>query len=442
MINRTLSQACLLTCLVLTSNFSQAFASSEAQTLPLKEQYDEVLLELEQAQEMLVKQAHSKKLASSTAQDTQKIQERIWEIQLRKTKLERQMASSAAKLPGNFKFGAMLDLYYLYSPGRGQEGSVIPNRVYDRKNNDLTMNLFEINMQARKGNVSVYADLDFGDFADQNAAVAGDPVNHNIGQAYLTYSFSEDFSLSAGKMYTHVGYEVAKTKENWNTSRSFAFTLGGPFWHEGLALRFAPEKGVNTGFFVYDNWDSSDENNSEKTYGAQVGYNAEDFSFMFNAIRGPEGSLVGDFRSVYEFNAQYSLTETVTLAVDALKGIDQEALTPASGSSMVDKEWSSWVGYVHWQADPNWSFTARYELFRDETSNDAAADQYIFSGAQDSGAETVNSLTFTSSYAVDESSEFRFEYRNDQADKDFWMDEDGKLQDKLTTFSLSWLVSL
>ncbi len=149
------------------------------------------------------------------------------------------------------KLGAMLDFYYLWAPGRKQVATTLPpQRYYDRRNKDFTLNLLELNTSASFGKISVYADLDFGDFADQNQGHSSDGINHNIGQGYATYQFSDQLSLTAGKMYTHVGFELAKPMDNFNYSRSYAFSIGGPFWHEGLTLKYSHDSGFGAGVMV------------------------------------------------------------------------------------------------------------------------------------------------------------------------------------------------
>lgn len=344
-------------------------------------------------------------------------------------------------LSTDIKFGALFDLYYLYSPGRSQEGTSISNRNYDRKNNDFTVNLVEFNVSGSVEQVDFYADLDFGDFADQNTSHAGDGINHHIGQAHLTYNFSDSLSLAAGKMYTHVGYEVAKAIDNWNYSRSFAFSLGGPFWHEGLALKYFHGSGFNAGAFVYDNWDSSTENNSDKTYGLQLGYTTEKFLFLFNTIHGAETSSSAKKKTVFEFNTQYQLMDNLAIALNGVIGSDEDALTSSSGTGKVDKEWNAWVLYLNWRATEKWSFTPRFEIFSDKSSG-AAGNQYIFSSMGATQANDITSITLTTSYQASRSTQFRFEVRNDSADQNIWVDGQGKAKDSLNSLAVAWLMKI
>lgn len=410
-------------------------------TLSVKDQYKIVLDDLEKDQMALIGLQNNVDRNIASEYSGKKIKElldRINQISLEKTRLEKQMLVEDIALKPLVKFGVQADAYYLYAPERGNEGVPLASRNYDRRSNDFTLNLFEIYVEGQYGNLNFYADLDFGDFADQNQPQSTDAINHNIGQAYLSYKLSDSLLLSAGKMYTHVGYELAKAIDNWNYSRSFAFSKGGPFWHEGVSLSYAGESGVVAGLYVYDNWDSSSENNKEKTYGAKLGFDTDRFNVYFNVISGAEGGELNRRRSVYELNSQYTISDSVTVAVNGLIGVDEKSLTPATGSENVDKQWNAQVFYLNWAATDELSFTPRFEIFNDTTSG-AATDQFIFSDMGATKANQIKSYTLTTGYKLNDFSQLRLEYRFDEADEKIWAHEDG-LKRNQTTTSLSWLL--
>lgn len=332
----------------------------------------------------------------------------------------------------SLELGAMLDFYYLYTPEGTLQSAPIENRNYDNKTNDFTMNLVELNASGSVNKVDFYVDLDFGQFAEQNSTHDDDPQNFNIGQAYLTYNFSDRLAVSAGKMYTHVGYEVAKAMDNYNYSRSFAFSLGGPFWHEGVALNYSAKNGMSYGLYVYDNSDSTAENNEHKTYGAQVGYSNDSFSILVNGLSGIADSGSG-LRSIYEFNTEYALNDNLSVALNGVFGKDEEA-----AGNNVDSEWNAFVAYVNWKATKKWSFTPRYEIFSDKTEDGALPTGYFFG----SKANDMTSVTLTSTFHAEENSEFRFEVRQDSTDEKIWQNAEGDFEDSLTTLSVSWLVRI
>jgi len=236
-------------------HYSQPYSAD--QSLTPKLQFEKVLRELGAEQRKLeeFESAESGGHASGyQKRPVSQILKRIREIEAEKEKMKNSKSM--------IKFGAMMDVYYMYAPGRNNEGTSLDDRNYDRRTNDITMNLFELSVSGELGDkVSYYVDLDFGDFADQNQSEAGDGINHNISQAYLSYQFSDSLSVSLGKMYTHVGYKVAKSMDNWNYLRSMTFTKGGPFWHEGIALNYDHGNSMTAGLYLYDSSDNSIENN-------------------------------------------------------------------------------------------------------------------------------------------------------------------------------------
>jgi len=101
----------------------------------------------------------------------------------------------------------------------------------------------------------------------------------------------------------------------------------------------------------------------------------------------------------------------------------------------------AWVLYANWKASKKWSFTPRVELFSDEIEGAANnAGNFIFTGA--TKANDVKTYTLTSTYHQSENTDFRFELRNDQADENLWIKDDGSKEDSLTALSLSWLVRI
>ncbi len=214
-----------------------------------------------------------------------------------------------------FKVGAIFDFYYGLSSNRGGDHSPDSSnsdnkntlRYYDNLHDDFSLNLAEINFSASVDKTSFYLDLDFGEFAEQNAP--NDEVTKHIGQAFITHNFDDNHSISVGKMYTHVGFELAKSIDNWNYSRSYAFSYGGPFWHEGIALKGSYSNGIKAGLFAYDATDSRRDNNDDKTYGAQLGYFKDKFFGSYNIIHGPERDVQsGKSRTIHELNSQYNIS--------------------------------------------------------------------------------------------------------------------------------------
>ena len=337
-------------------------------------------------------------------------------------------ASSIEKANVELDWGVMADAYYLENTNKRPADTAISNRNYDQYSDDFSLNLFELYLNAKVGNVGFNVDLDFGDFAEQNSGHDSDPQTHNIGQAYLTYEIN-GYTFSLGKMYTNVGYEVAKAQDNWNYSRSFAFSLGGPFWHEGFSVAASYDNGFGWGLYVYDAWDARRDSNEDKAYSAQLNYADGGFNIVYNFISGQEGTGSSDeLKTVHEVNTQYDFSDNFSVALNVLSGEFENQ----SGTD--SQKWNAVAAYLHYESGL-WSFTPRFEIYTNELDGQFAEDGTT---VIDGGELEFTGMTLTASYELEQDTELRFEVRQDSTSEDYYLD-DGELTDSQSTISASWL---
>lgn len=323
-----------------------------------------------------------------------------------------------------FKLGFMFDGYYSYVSGGTQPGAAIPYRFYDANHNDFTVNLIELNASGKFNRLSYRVDLDFGDFAELNTT---DTVSKHIGQATVTYDFGDQkpLTLTAGKLYTHVGFEVAKAYENMNYSRAFTFSQGGPFWHEGLALNGELESGIVYGAYLYDRWDGRLDQNTGKTFGWRLGFKGQNASIYYNGIVGPEQAAENrNKKMVNEVNASWTVNDNLTLAADALVGSDKNALGAGANS-----EWWSVVGYAKYNLAGDLSLSPRIEYFRDSRGG-------IFTTPTG-----VLATTLTAAFKPHKNVELRLEGRMDSAADPVFVKADGVGENKRYFFTASILLN-
>jgi hypothetical protein len=306
------------------------------------------------------------------------------------------------------KFGVMMDMYYTFISTRPAPGTPIDFRYYDNNQGDITLNLLELNFSGSRKNWSYRVDLDFGDFADQNST---DEISKHIGQANVTYDFgiAKRFALTAGKMYTHIGYEGAKAMDNFNYSRAFNFSHGGPFWHEGLALNAETESGLVAGAYLYDRWDGRSDTNRAKTVGFRLGYRRGTLALNYNYIVGPEGNEPdASSKRVHEANLQWGISDTVTFAGAFLAGSEDNRI-----SAGVASQWYSGVLYLSWAACAGFKLNPRFEVFKDGRGG-------IFGQATDVVAGTLDGV-----FTLTDGVELRLEGRVDTASKNVFADASG-----------------
>lgn len=340
---------------------------------------------------------------------------------------------------GNFKVGSMFDFYYGISSNKGSTNSTTNRnddvqslRYYDTQRNDFAINLAELTLSAAVNKTSFLVDLDFGEFAEQNST---DSVSKHIGQANVTYDIDGKHSISAGKMYTHVGYELAKPLDNWNYSRAYTFSFAGPFWHEGVALKGAYTNGLRWGLYLYDSWDTRRDNNGEKTYGAQLGWANERLAVIYNIITGAEQATnESNYRTVHELNAQYNFASNFSVALDTLIGRDENA-----AGTDIDQKWRSVALYANWKYSDKWRFALREEWFNESTQSDSTATNYKLGVV---GPVNITSHTLTLSYSLAERNELRFEQRMDNATENVYSDGSSQAKSTQNTSVLSWMLAI
>jgi hypothetical protein len=307
-------------------------------------------------------------------------------------------------------------------------------RYYDSYHNQLTLSLAELTVKAATHNVSILTDLDFGSFADLNASTSSpagqvtDESSKNIGQAVVTYKEpGSRFVFDAGKMYSHLGVETVKSKDNFNYSRSILFSYAIPFWHTGVHVGYdaIPER-LQTNLYVYNGWNTLYDNNRSKTLGIQIKYTpTKDSAFSYNFLGGPERSdSESDWKAVHELNASLTASDKWQLIADSVYGSEENALVGASRKRAV---WYGALVGARYQLNETSYMSPRYELYRD---NDGSS-----LGGQ---PQTIHSLTLTYGRMISSALETRAEARSDFSDQNSFSTDSGVSKSQ-TTFLVAML---
>src|SRR5215831_18707926 len=162
------------------------------------------------------------------------------------------------------EISGFVDGYYQYNfnnPVTRQSG---PERTFDVFQNSFSLNLAELSFAKvptadSRGGFRI--DLDYGhtqDIVSPSDLVATNGLN-NVGQAYLSYQadVGKGLQIDFGKFVTPVGYEVIKTKDDWNYSRSLLFTLAEPFYHMGFRASYNVNDKIALAGFVVNGWNNA-----------------------------------------------------------------------------------------------------------------------------------------------------------------------------------------
>lgn len=301
-------------------------------------------------------------------------------------------------------------------------------RYYDVYHNQFSVSLAELSVKAQTKEVTFLADFDFGTFADLNATAASasgavvDESSKHIGQAVILYRESGSrLFFDVGKIYSHLGVESVKSKDNFNYSRSILFSYAVPFWHTGVHVGFdaIPDK-LQTSLYVYNGWNTLYDTNRSKTIGAQIKYTpTKDSSVIYNFIGGPERTdSESDWKSVHELNGTFAVSDTTTLISDLVYGYEENALI---GTNREQAKWYGGLLGVRYQLNEVSYFSPRYELYRDNNG-------YSLGGA----AQTINSVTLTYGRALSSGLETRVEARSDFSDQNSFPKDSGSSKSQTT----------
>lgn len=296
-------------------------------------------------------------------------------------------ASANDKAP-DLEWHIFADSYYSYNFNRptpvtapnaaSVNAAAIPNaqntyRYYDTYHNQFALSLFELSTKANFGEASVLVDLDFGPFADLNSASTStsgksvDEVSKHMGQVVLSYKpEASRFSFDMGKMYSHLGVESVKSKDNYNYSRTVLFSYGLPFWHTGLRANYdaIPEL-LTASLFVYNGWNSIYDNNNSKSLGAQLKYSPSTLvTLAYNYLGGPERSdSEKDRKTVHEVNSTWSFNDSWSAITDAVLGEEENV---AIGITTTKAIWYGGMLGLKYNLNERSYLSPRFEVFRDQ----------------------------------------------------------------------------
>ncbi len=325
------------------------------------------------------------------------------------------------------ELSGFFDVYYGYNFNTPDTRKAGPERTFDVNHNSLSLNLAELSVvkiptpDSRGG---FRLDLDYGPTQDiVNASETSGPnVFRNIGQAYLSYQapVGKGLQIDVGKFVTPLGYEVIKTKDNWNYSRSLLFTLAIPFYHMGVRATYNVNDKIALAGFVVNGWNNTVATIDKKTVIGQATVKPiSKLAVTETYIGGPQVPNTTEWRHVSDTVATYNLTSKLTLAGNYDYGRDNE-----SGATV---RWQGVAGYARLQANDWFALAPRWEYYNDEHG--------FTSGA----AQKIKEFTITSEFRHKDGIIARLEYRHDYSDIPFFVKNTNRFSDRQNTFTVGLL---
>lgn len=229
------------------------------------------------------------------------------------------LVALAAKLHAQedapLELSGSVDTYFKYdfSGYQAEDGSSNIGTYFANEQNSISLGMINLIAKKAVGKASFVGDLSFGP-RGQNAAYlsgsvpnAGDGNSFHIQNLYLSYQFTEQFSMSAGYMGTFVGYEIISPAGNFNYSSSYLFS-SGPFQNAGIKANYVFSEQVSLMVGLFNDWNVYQDFNGVSDVGAQLSLAPlEGWSAYINFLTGyPSGTII-DLTTAYNINESFKV---------------------------------------------------------------------------------------------------------------------------------------
>lgn len=123
---------------------------------------------------------------------------------------------------------------------------------------------------------------------DGRDAAAGFGLEY-LAQAFISWKPHSRVQLDFGKFGTLYGAEVADSQLNFNYTRGALNWLGQPYFHTGLRAAFTLSEHLTLSVLAVNGWNNSIDNNTMKSFGAQLSLTLGSFGIKLGYLMGPEG---------------------------------------------------------------------------------------------------------------------------------------------------------
>jgi len=191
--------------------------------------------------------------------------------------------------------------------------------------NSISLGMIGLGLKKSAGKATFVGELGFGPRGQYLSIPNGDETSTNdknsfhIQNLYMSYNFTEDFSLTAGFMGTFVGYEVISPVSNFHYSTSYLFGAG-PFQNGGIKANYSFSDKVSVMVGLFNDWNVYRDLNGVSHVGGQLMVEpTAGLTAYFNFLTGTADGGVENYSSgtLYDLVATYEISEKINIAVNA-----------------------------------------------------------------------------------------------------------------------------
>lgn len=190
-------------------------------------------------------------------------------------------------------------------------------RQFDTTTNQFTLQDAEIHVAKTDtaSNTNYYLSLVFGPHADGSTVAGNNAVLVNA--AYAAQVFGP-VTLTVGKMFTTVGYEVGNSAGNPNFGRSILF-FEEPAWNVGAQVSYAMPMGFTLSGELVDGNTTAYVTNGAKDYQAELAYaGIKNLSLSGQWYQDNSTDGAGSPINLFNFIGTYTLSDSLSVAGEYL----------------------------------------------------------------------------------------------------------------------------
>lgn len=257
-----------------------------------------------------------------------------------------------------FIFSAYTDGYFQYDANKPVNNKR-PEGIYNFKRSgkvfcNLALLKATFNNKKWRVNLGIMA----GDYSTYNLVAEPGLLKH-VYEANIGYSLTEKLSIDAGILPSHIGFEAAIAKDNWNLSRSL-LAENSPYYETGIKLNYAFNNKLSASALVLNGWQNIKDYNRSKAFGTQVQYKPNN-KWLFNSstfIGNESQGSTGMLRLFHNLFITYNAGKFKTaLLLDA--GTEKNQYS----------KWSNWSGtalLTQYSFSNKFSIASRFEYYNDK----------------------------------------------------------------------------
>ncbi|MEJ5994267.1 porin [Pedobacter sp. Du54] len=220
--------------------------------------------------------------------------------------------------PSPLQLSGSVDTYWKYDFNKASNIKT----YFANEHNSVSIGMIDLALKKTTGKASFVGELSFGPRGQAqsipNAAGGYDEETNsfNIQNLYVSYAFSDKFSMTAGYMGTFVGYEVISPAANFNYSTSYLFG-SGPFQNAGIKASYVFSDKVTLMAGLFNDWNIYQDFNGVSHFGAQLTVApVKGWTAYLNFLSGYSAGAAGT-GTIVDLTTAYQISEKFKLGLNA-----------------------------------------------------------------------------------------------------------------------------